>query len=329
MPLSLVRRMAALKIINALAQCRHFPPKLVEVFVEARIDTSVTRASQAEVSPRPTTQLTPLATGPLAHVGDGIEGRWKCRYRLLHRRRSRTYRCALRQDSASAESIAVMSVKVGGIYVDRAETRVANEVCAELRRVSGEIDSTDYVVDLCFMTYLEGGMRSEDVAGTGIRPGTVGRRQRRFMVWIEVPPLLEDRKAYARWIAEALFEAAKIVSDYLPRKAKAYPAERLAEEVNALRNRWLATKRTSVDFSNVPRRLLDVTRESRRRAAIARLTTRVPLSVSLTARAERCYELVRARQLGESIGRRSGRRLLHDRGSRAKLLPGSAPGRVC
>lgn len=133
----------------------------------------------------------------------------------------------------------VVSVVVGGVYVDRAATRTANEVCAELRAVNGIPDLADYHVDLCFLTYVEGGLGSDGVAGTGIRPGMVGRKQRRFIVYLEVPPSLPNRLAYGKWLASALGQAATIVRDYLPRKGKGYPAERLAAEIDDLRRRWV------------------------------------------------------------------------------------------
>ena len=131
-----------------------------------------------------------------------------------------------------------VSVVVGGIYVDRAATKSANEVCRELRHVNGKPDLTDYYVDLCFMTYVEDGLGSTDAKGRGIAPMMVGRLQRRFIVSIEVPPGLAGQDAYRAWMVTALSEVAALVREYLPRKGKAYPAERLANEVDELRARW-------------------------------------------------------------------------------------------
>jgi len=133
-----------------------------------------------------------------------------------------------------------MSVEVGGIYVAGVSTRVANQVCQELGSVNGDVDFDDYVVDLCFMTYVEGGLGADYAAGVGIRPGMVGRTQRRFIINLEVPPGMADRQAYATWITQALTTAAEIVRDVLPRRSKKYPAERLAAEVLALRERWIS-----------------------------------------------------------------------------------------
>jgi hypothetical protein len=62
----------------------------------------------------------------------------------------------------------------------------------------------------------------------------VGRRQRRFIVWIGVPPDLRDARAGREWLVWVLAEVAEIVRQYLPAKSKRYPAEGLADEVLAL-----------------------------------------------------------------------------------------------
>lgn len=131
----------------------------------------------------------------------------------------------------------VVGVKVGGINVG-GPLRNDNLVCAELRDLNGSVDFDDYVVDLCFMTYVPGGIGSEWAEGIGVSPGMVGRKQRRFIIKIEVPPTLTDLPAYRSWMADALAQAADLIRDYLPKKAKVYPAERLAAEVDDLRYRW-------------------------------------------------------------------------------------------
>jgi len=67
-----------------------------------------------------------------------------------------------------------VAVKVGGIYVSALGTRAANEACKELQAVNGRVDFADYVVDLCFMTYEQGGMGADYAEGVGIRPGMMG-----------------------------------------------------------------------------------------------------------------------------------------------------------
>jgi len=139
-----------------------------------------------------------------------------------------------------------VAVKVGGIYVSALATSAANEACKELQAVNGRVDYADYVVDLCFMTYEQGGMGAKDAEGVGIRPGMVGRKQRRFIVLLEVPPTLTDRASCQAWITDALAQAAAIVRDYLPRKGKDYPADRLAAEVVELRERWVGHLQSAV-----------------------------------------------------------------------------------
>lgn len=130
-----------------------------------------------------------------------------------------------------------MAIKVGGIYTG-GRLRADNAACHLLRELNGPTDFDDYVVDLCFTTYTANGIGHQYAAGLGIRPGMVGRKQRRFIVDIEVPPGLPDANAYAVWMTSALAEVGRIVRTYLPTKSKEYPAERLAAEVEALRLIW-------------------------------------------------------------------------------------------
>lgn len=142
-----------------------------------------------------------------------------------------------RSSIASRCQDASVAVKVGGMYVG-GRSRDDNAVCQELRDLVGPVDFDDYVVDLCFMTYTADGLGSEYATGVGISPGMVGRKQRRFIVNIEVPPALPDRTAYRRWMTQALGEVAELVRDYLPPKSKIYPSARLAAEVEDLNALW-------------------------------------------------------------------------------------------
>ena len=101
------------------------------------------------------------------------------------------------------------------------------------------MEFADYVVDLCFMTYERGGLGADYAEGAGIGPGIVGRKQRRFIVNLEVPPTLTDRTSCHAWITDALAQAAAIVRDSLSLKGKDYPADQLAAEVVELRDRWV------------------------------------------------------------------------------------------
>lgn len=118
-------------------------------------------------------------------------------------------------------------------------TRAANEAGKELRELNGPVHYSDYVVDLCFMTYVPGGLGADHAAGVGIRAGMVGRKQRRFIVNLEVPPAMTDRQSCRMWIGVALTAAAALVRDLLPRKGKTYPVDRLVAEVEALHERWM------------------------------------------------------------------------------------------
>jgi hypothetical protein len=131
------------------------------------------------------------------------------------------------------------------MYESGVSTRTANELCRELRAISDSVDFSDYVVDLCFLTYVADGLGADYAAGTGIRPGLVGRKQHRFIINLEVPPGLTDRETCGAWIGNALAVAAQITRDYLPRKGKTYPAGRLADEVDDLRTRWITHMNTT------------------------------------------------------------------------------------
>jgi len=132
-----------------------------------------------------------------------------------------------------------VSIKVAGIHVSGVTTGAAREALRELRELAGALDLADYVIDLCFLTYVKDGLGSEYAAGVGIRPGMVGRKQRRFIINLEVPPELTDRAGIDVWITAALEEAADITRAYLPRKSRQYPADRLAGEIDELRARWV------------------------------------------------------------------------------------------
>jgi hypothetical protein len=107
------------------------------------------------------------------------------------------------------------------------------ELIKEVRsKRRGKAGEEDYAVDLAFRTW-----DPRDVPEfVGPRPGMVGRRQRRFIVWIGVPPGLPDAQADREWLVLVLAEVAELVRQYLPTKSKRYPAEELANEVLALRD---------------------------------------------------------------------------------------------
>jgi hypothetical protein len=129
----------------------------------------------------------------------------------------------------------VMTVAIAGIYGGSSPgvRRMLREF-AQLRASTPRIEG-DWMVDLAFCTY-DAGERPTYMDWSGIKPGPVGRTQRRFIIWIEVPPDLPDSTADRAWLAGTLNEAARLVREYLPRKSKRYPVDRLADEVLAVRD---------------------------------------------------------------------------------------------
>jgi hypothetical protein len=130
--------------------------------------------------------------------------------------------------------MSVMAVKVGGIYAGAGANELRmRALFDELRRIHGPTDYDDYVVDLAFCTYLEG-RRPNYIDWRGIKPGPVEQEQRRFIVWIEVPPGLPDAEADRRWMLDVLARTAELIREHVPPQSKAYPVDRLAQEVLAI-----------------------------------------------------------------------------------------------
>ncbi len=90
---------------------------------------------------------------------------------------------------------------------------------------------SDYVVDIAFRSWDP----RDEPEFIGVRPGMVGRKQRRFIVWHSVPRGLDTVESVRAWLATALQETVRLVTEYLPARSKAYPAEQLADEVELLR----------------------------------------------------------------------------------------------
>lgn len=55
---------------------------------------------------------------------------------------------------------------------------------------------------------------------SGVKVGPVGRTQRRFIIWIEVPPDLPDREADRRWLVNVLTHSAELVRDHVPSQTR-------------------------------------------------------------------------------------------------------------
>jgi hypothetical protein len=90
----------------------------------------------------------------------------------------------------------------------------------------------DYVVDIAFRTWRN----ASESEFTGVRAGSVGRSQRRVIIWHGVPVGLDTDEAISKWLAEVLPETSRLLREWLPTRSKKYPAQELANEVDALRN---------------------------------------------------------------------------------------------
>lgn len=102
----------------------------------------------------------------------------------------------------------------------------------EIRDFNGRTDEDDYCVDLAMRTWHN---FREPEQLSGVTPGPVGRQQRRFIVWHSVPKGLDTPEQVRLWLVEVLPETERLVREYLPTKAKEYPAEQLGDDVAALR----------------------------------------------------------------------------------------------
>lgn len=107
------------------------------------------------------------------------------------------------------------------------------------RDFGGPADEDDYCVDLAMLTWHN---FREPEQPLGVAPGPVGRKQRRFIVWHSVPKGLETPEQVRAWLVEVLAETERLVREYLPMKSKAYPTERLGDEVVALRDHLAHSK---------------------------------------------------------------------------------------
>ena len=129
-----------------------------------------------------------------------------------------------------------MAIKVGGMYAGAGagELRM-RALLRELQRLHGKTDHEDHVVDLAFCTYSRH-HRPDYIDWQGVKAGPVGRAQKRFVVWIEVPPDLPDGEADREWLTGVLTEVADLIREHVPRRSKEYPVERLEREVLDLRS---------------------------------------------------------------------------------------------
>jgi hypothetical protein len=140
--------------------------------------------------------------------------------------------------------IRVVAISTGGIIEGwgppaHALRNVMREV-AQFRQPQGE---DDYVIDIAFRLWDP----RWEPRFTGVRPGMVGRKQRRFIIWHSVPAGLDDAESVTAWLTAALPETARLVREHLPRKSKAYPIEELATEAECLRDGLLRPDRAGLE----------------------------------------------------------------------------------
>ena len=128
-----------------------------------------------------------------------------------------------------------MSISAGGVFglgESAASNAAYKAVMREISAFAPRQGEDDYVVDIGFWTGDDAGPESPPF---GVTPGPAGRTQHRFIVWHRLPRGLPDVDAVRSWFAENLGATEDLVRSYLPRKSKAYPAELLAAEIQALR----------------------------------------------------------------------------------------------
>ncbi len=123
-----------------------------------------------------------------------------------------------------------MAISTGGITEEWGEPKQCLIRLMRLVRDFAPRQEDDYFVDIAFRSWHN--FRQPDFQG--VRPDMVGRKQRRFVVWHSVPQGLATDADAQRWLASVLPETARLCREHLPTKSRAYPAEELAREVEAL-----------------------------------------------------------------------------------------------
>lgn len=123
-----------------------------------------------------------------------------------------------------------MAISTGGITEEWGEPRQVLQRLIRLVHDFAPRQEGDYRVDIAFRSWHN--FREPEFHG--VQPDMVGRKQRRFIVWHSVPQGLATDAQAQRWLASVLPETARLCREHLPTKSRAYPAEQLAEEVEAL-----------------------------------------------------------------------------------------------
>ena len=126
-----------------------------------------------------------------------------------------------------------MPFVTGGVLQEWGPPKEALQaVQREIRDFNGRAHDDDYCVDLAMLTWHNS---REPEQPLGVSPGPVARSERRFVVWHSVPKGLATPEQVRAWLVAVLPETERLVREHLPTKAKAYPADQLADEVVALR----------------------------------------------------------------------------------------------
>lgn len=124
-----------------------------------------------------------------------------------------------------------MAISTGGIVEEWGEPKQCLiRLMRTVREFAPRKSDDEYVVDVAFRSWDP--RKGPDFEG--VQPAMVGRTQRRFIVWHSVPVDLVTDEHMANWLADALPETARLCREHLPKKSRAYAAEALAQEVEAL-----------------------------------------------------------------------------------------------
>lgn len=124
-----------------------------------------------------------------------------------------------------------MAISTGGIIEEWGEPKQCLiRLMRTVREFAPRKRDDEYVVDVAFRSWDPRKIPDFE----GVQPAMVGRTQCPFIVWHSVPVGLVTDELMATWLTEALPGTARLCREHLPKKSRAYPAEALAQEVEAL-----------------------------------------------------------------------------------------------
>lgn len=130
-----------------------------------------------------------------------------------------------------------MAITTGGVFGEHGlPGRALKSVVPRISRFAPRGSDDEYVVDIGFFTWSQelGPPPPGSPDAPGVSPWMVGRKQRRFIAKVAPPPGLDDEASVIRWLVPSLEEVARLCREHLPTTARQYPAEALAQEVEAL-----------------------------------------------------------------------------------------------